>query len=133
MKTRLVLLLCVLGVSGRAQSPGTFTATGEMITPRFLDTTTLLPDGKVLIAGGDSSCSPATNAEASAELYDPIIGAFVATGSMTTPREGHTATLLPNGKVLIAGGGPVSVPSPTRLPPPNFTIRPPARSPPRET
>ena len=105
MKTRLALLLCVIAVSAYAQSPGTFTATGSMITPRYFHTTTLLPDGKVLIAGGESSYSAATNAGASAELYDPITRTFVATGSMTTPRATHTATLLPNGKVLIAGGG----------------------------
>lgn len=97
------LFLLLLGVSGHAslamaQSPGTFTKTGNMTTERILHTATLLTDGKVLIAGGSPS------APASAELYDPITGTFAATGKMTTGRVNHTATLLPDGKVLIVGG-----------------------------
>src|SRR5689334_463968 len=96
-------LLFIFGVAepssiALAQAPVTFTAAGNMITPRFFHTATRLLDGRVLIAGGMSSYTSGV-AEASAELYDPFNGTFAPTGSMTTPRNGHTATLLPNGKV----------------------------------
>jgi len=100
--TGLVSALLFLGSPiAPAQSPGTFTPTGSMITSRTGYTATLLPNGKVLIAGGGY---PSPTVLASAELYDPASGIFTPTGDMTTGRAGHTATLLPNGKVLIAGG-----------------------------
>ena len=79
----------------------TFAATGNMITGRTLDTATLLPDGKVLLAGGYLFGGGSL---ASAELYDPASGVFVPTRDMTSTRSWHTATLLNNGRVLVAGG-----------------------------
>src|SRR5262249_13364563 len=63
----------------------------------------LLPSGQVLIAAG-SYCSSLCAVTANAELYDPTTRIFSATGSLDRARTAHTATLLINGKVLIAGG-----------------------------
>jgi len=88
-----------------AQTPGSFATTGSMVVSRERHTATLLPDGRVLITGGYSGV-PLVHSQVveSAELYDPGTGTFRITGSMRTPRMSHTATLLPNGKVLIVGG-----------------------------
>lgn len=103
MKTSFALLL-VFAASAHAQFPGAFTAAGNMITPRFGHTATLLLNGKVLVAGGYTSCylSSPCPAAATAELYDPATGAFTATGRMTTAYPAG-AVLLPDGRVLIAG------------------------------
>jgi len=82
-----------------------FVPTGSMHVARDAATATLLQNGKVLVAGGaDFSGSPSVDYYASAELYDPATGEFATTGSMIAARAYATATLLQNGKVLIAGG-----------------------------
>jgi YVTN family beta-propeller protein len=82
---------------------GTFAVTGSMSVPRQEHTATLLPNGKVLITGGAQWHPPAVF-YASAEIYDPATGQFTLTGTMNSPHVDHTATLLPNGKVLVASG-----------------------------
>jgi len=81
--------------------PNTWTATGSLTTARLQHTATLLPGGKVLVAGGAGSNNDAL---ASAELFDPAAGTWTATGSLSTARARPTATLLSDGKVLVAGG-----------------------------
>jgi uncharacterized repeat protein (TIGR01451 family) len=86
---------------------GTFSSTGSLATERCAHTATLLNDGTVLIVGGynfGSTSNSGLPSLASAELYDPATGTFSATGSLVTSRSGHSATLLANGQVLIAGG-----------------------------
>jgi Galactose oxidase, central domain len=82
---------------------GVWTATKTtLIEARRWHTSTLLPSGKVLIAGGGVSSGNGTVTE----LFDPSSTAttsFVSAGTMAVARQGHTATLLPSGKVLIVG------------------------------
>lgn len=84
----------------------TWFPTGSLTMSRAKHTATLLPNGKVLVAGGmvGTSGGLTTQVTASAELYDPVSGRWSATGSLTTARWGHTATLLADGTVLVAGG-----------------------------
>jgi hypothetical protein len=80
-----------------------FALTGRMMRPRTGHSATLLPNGRVLIAGGETD--PASYpASGTAELYDPATGTFSPTGVMLQAQWDNSATLLPNGKVLITGG-----------------------------
>jgi phosphohistidine swiveling domain-containing protein len=83
---------------------GKFSSTGLMTAARAFCATTLLPSGLVLITGGYQGGGSYSIFLTSAELYDPGTGTCTATASMAAERELHTATALPDGTVLIAGG-----------------------------
>ncbi len=100
-----------VGVSGYGGGPNAWTPTGSMTTPRVDATATSLPDGDVLVAGGENGFEHYLK---SAELYDPATGTFTPTGSLNQARAFGSATLLPDGDVLVAGGigtGPVALSS----------------------
>jgi hypothetical protein len=91
---------CALAALAMAEStPSPY----QLIDAHFAMTVTLLANGEVLIVGGGDSHASATNL---AEIYNPATDAFTpaGTGLMPTERTYHTATLLKDGRVLIAGG-----------------------------
>ncbi len=109
--TAITITFVLAAAAFRANSAGTSTSTAiaagalhavtPMLEPRSGHSATLLPDGKVLIAGGMRRNQDFYK---SAELYDPATGKFQPTGEMNQRRVGHIAVPLPSGKVLIAGG-----------------------------
>jgi len=85
----------------------TWTSMAPMNVMRSSHTATLLADGRVLVAGGSTVSSVAAKGyvnDASAEIYDPVANTWTATPPMTAARAHHTATLLPDGTVLVYGG-----------------------------
>ena len=100
---------------------GTFAPAASMATPRGEHSATLRSDGTILVAGG-KSVLPRTSQVVfleqsldTAELLDPMSKVFMRTGSMETPRSGHTATLLQDGRVLVTGGADFTVQSGTQF------------------
>ena len=83
---------------------GRFTSAGSMAEGRQQHTATLLPDGRVLIAGGYWQDGQKWRVLSSTEMFDPSTDRFSPVGSIGAPRDGHSATLLNDGRVLIAGG-----------------------------
>ena len=81
-----------------------FSSAASMMVPRAQHTATLLPDGSVLITGGGSCDCPSKTVYRAAEVYDPAVGKFIPVGGLTSERYKHTAVLLADGKVLVAGG-----------------------------
>ncbi len=85
---------------------GKFTATGAPVQPHGAGlTATLLNDGRVLVVGGLSQPGQLpTSSNSGAETYDPQTGSFTAAKPMAANRNGHSSTLLTDGRVLVAGG-----------------------------
>jgi hypothetical protein len=83
---------------------GSWSPTGALSGARGAQTATLLHDGRVLVAGGVFGSQPFFDALATAEVYDPAAGVWSTAASMHTDRQYHTATLLPDGTVLVTGG-----------------------------
>lgn len=84
---------------------GVFTPTGDLVAPRQGDSQLALPGGKVLLIGGVGPNPSGSYVQVPfAETYDPATGVFSAGPALRYPRNYATATLLPSGKVLLAGG-----------------------------
>ncbi|MBX3745075.1 MAG: VCBS repeat-containing protein [Verrucomicrobiae bacterium] len=81
--------------------PGFWVPAPSMASPRFRHTATVLADGRVLVAGGDTGNGRPL---ASAEIFDPGTDQWTTLRSMNEPRLHHEAILLPSGRVLVAGG-----------------------------
>jgi len=110
-----VLLVGSINEIGSAElfdpASGLFSTTGSLIQSRAHHTATLLPNGNVLVLGGTQTMEPdGGGAKAapvsldSAEVYDPTKGGFQSAGKLLIARDSHSATLLTNGTVLVAGG-----------------------------
>lgn len=82
---------------------GVWRPTGSMRVGRSGHTATLLRDGRVLVVGGDAFPGVGTG-ERFAEIYDPVTGTWSTSGALSSGRFRHTATLLPDDRVLVAGG-----------------------------
>ena len=101
MRSLLLLAAALLAISLQVEAGG-FTTVDSTHSARLFHTTTLLPSGKVLVAGGLSSLSGAPLS--TCELYDPATGTWTTTGPLSVSRAFHAAILLTNGTVLVSGG-----------------------------
>lgn len=83
---------------------GLWSPTGSSLSGSAGQTATLLNTGKVLVTGGTPRADRQVAERGQAELFDPMAGTWAYTGFRASDRTYHTATLLHNGKVLVAGG-----------------------------
>lgn len=83
---------------------GLFASSGSMLYGREYHTATILKDGSILVVGGYFYDGITSFEYGNAEIYNPITGKWSFAGQLNFPRQGHTATLLSDGRVLVAGG-----------------------------
>ncbi len=83
---------------------GEWTVTEAMSVRRYGHTLTLLPDGRVLAAGGEDPMGDNYLLYSSTEIFDPDTSTWSAGPELSQPRSNHSATLMPDGSVLLAGG-----------------------------
>jgi N-acetylneuraminic acid mutarotase len=81
---------------------GAWSATGTMSGARNYHISVVLPDGDVLVAGGEDDQGLV---RATAEIWSPSTGAWKPAAPMFAPRNYHSALLMANGLVLVSGGG----------------------------
>lgn len=86
------------------EASDTWTPGPSLATARYDETLTVLADGGVFVAGGSSSDGFVTSTLASTERAAAALAAFAPGPALSTPRAEHTATLLDDGRVLVAGG-----------------------------
>jgi hypothetical protein len=99
-------VLAIQGLNAEIYDPAAdaWSMTGAPTVGRLSFTATRLADGRVLITGGYASEPPFDSVYSSAEVYSPMTGVFTLVGPMSAARLGHVAALLPDGRVLVAGG-----------------------------
>jgi N-acetylneuraminic acid mutarotase len=90
---------------------GSWTAAGQLVENRGSPTATVLPDGRILVVGGESS----KRFLASAELCDLTAKRCTKTGALSVARAGHRDVLLATGEVAVIGGDTGALPTPTRV------------------
>ena len=87
-------------------STNTFSPTGALHIARMGAAAVVLPGGAPLILGGeDDQGNNGGNSEPSGEIYNPTTGTFTVTGGLNALRVAYASAMLPDGRVLIAGGG----------------------------
>ena len=100
--------LDIQALTGKAEvydpDTGTWTPTEDMSKPTVDHSLTLLPDGRVLAAGGAHPLNIHQGDYSTTEIFDPATNSWSPGPELSGPRTNHSATLLPDGRVLLVGG-----------------------------